>query len=108
MGTNIATEILKTPTNSEHRLYQAVVIQAFEDCLYTLGGKNEAYNKADIIIVCTPTNYDLTTGEFDTQTVEAVVNEVLTMNQNASIFIKSTVPVGFTNDIRKKFQTNEL
>ena len=45
MGTNIATEILKTPSSSEHRLYQAVVVQAFEDCLYTLGGKNEAYNK---------------------------------------------------------------
>jgi hypothetical protein len=40
MGTNIATEILKTPATSEHRLYQAVVVQAFEDCLYTLGGAN--------------------------------------------------------------------
>jgi len=47
MGTDIATEIIKTPAQSEHRLYQAVVIQAFEDCLYTLGGKNEAYNKKD-------------------------------------------------------------
>jgi hypothetical protein len=47
MGTNIATEIVKTPSRSEHRLYQAVIVQAFEDCLYTLGGKNEAYNKKD-------------------------------------------------------------
>ena len=47
MGTDIATEIVKTPAQSEHRLYQAVVIQAFEDCLYTLGGKNEAYNKKE-------------------------------------------------------------
>jgi hypothetical protein len=47
MGTNIATEIIKTPPRSEHRLYQAIVIQAFEDCLYTLGGKNEAYNKKE-------------------------------------------------------------
>ena len=47
MGTNIATEIVKTPIRSEHRLYQAVIIQAFEDCLYTLGGKNEAYNKKE-------------------------------------------------------------
>ena len=45
MGTNIATEILKTPSKSEHRLFQAIIVQAFEDCLYTLGGKNEAYNK---------------------------------------------------------------
>ena len=47
MGINIATEILNTPDTSGHRLYQAVVIQAFEDCLYTLGGKNEAYNKKE-------------------------------------------------------------
>ena len=47
MGTNIATEILKTPATSEHRLFQAVIVQAFEDCLYTLGGKQEAYNKKD-------------------------------------------------------------
>ena len=47
MGTSIATEIVKTPPRSEHRLYQAIVVQAFEDCLYTLGGKNEAYNKKE-------------------------------------------------------------
>ncbi len=69
MGTNIATEILKTPDTSQHRLYQAVVIQAFEDCLYTLGGKNEAYNKkeahewfmgnnADFRLICDLANLD--------------------------------------------------
>ena len=47
MGINIATEITKTSPRSEHRLYQAVIVQAFEDCLYTLGGKNEAYNKKE-------------------------------------------------------------
>ena len=47
MGTDLATEIVKTHPRSEHRLYQAIVIQAFEDCLYTLGGKNEAYNKKE-------------------------------------------------------------
>ena len=47
MGIDLATEIIKTPIRSEHWLYQAVIIQAFEDCLYTLGGKNEAYNKKE-------------------------------------------------------------
>ena len=47
MGIDLATEIIKTPIRSEYRLYQAVIIQAFEDCLYTLGGKNEAYNKKE-------------------------------------------------------------
>ena len=47
MGTNIATEIIKTHPKSDHRLFQAIIVQAFEDCLYTLGGKNEAYNKKE-------------------------------------------------------------
>ncbi len=47
MGTNLAAEIVKEPKMADQRLYQAIVIQAFEDCLYTLGGKNEAYNKKD-------------------------------------------------------------
>ncbi|HAI17103.1 MAG TPA: hypothetical protein DCM10_03210, partial [Xanthomarina gelatinilytica] len=47
MGTNIATEFVREPKQSDVRLYQAIIIQAFEDCLYTMGGKNEAYNKKD-------------------------------------------------------------
>ena len=69
MGINVATEILKTPQSSESRLYQAIVVQAFEYCLYTLGGKNEAYNKkeahewfmgnnADFRLICDLANLD--------------------------------------------------
>ncbi len=47
MGTNLATEFVREPKIPDQRLYQAVIIQAFEDCLYTLGGKNEAYHKKD-------------------------------------------------------------
>ena len=47
MGTNLATEFVKEPKIPDQRLYQAVIIQAFEDCLYTLGGKQEAYYKKD-------------------------------------------------------------
>ena len=45
MGTNLATEFVREPKVADQRLYQAIIIQAFEDCLYTLGGKNEAYYK---------------------------------------------------------------
>ena len=47
MGTNLATEFVREPKIPDQRLYQAVIIQAFEDCLYTLGGKQEAYYKND-------------------------------------------------------------
>jgi hypothetical protein len=47
MGTNLATEIIREPKIADQRLFQAIIIQAFEDCLYTLGGKNEAYHKKD-------------------------------------------------------------
>ena len=45
MGTNLAAEFVREPKVADQRLYQAIIIQAFEDCLYTLGGKNEAYYK---------------------------------------------------------------
>ena len=47
MGTNLATEIIREPKIADQRLFQAIIIQAFEDCLYTLAGKNEAYHKKD-------------------------------------------------------------
>ena len=47
MGTNLATEFVREPKIPDQRLYQAVIIQAFEDCLYTLGGKQEAQYKKD-------------------------------------------------------------
>ena len=46
-GTNIASEFVKEPKVADQRLYQSIIIQAFEDCLYTMGGKNEAYYKKD-------------------------------------------------------------
>jgi len=61
---------------------------------------------ADYVIVSTPTNYDETTNFFDTSSVEAVIRQVLAIEPNTCIVVKSTVPVGFIDSIRKLFRTN--
>lgn len=61
-----------------------------------------AYAEADYVVIATPTNYDELTNSFDTSTVEAVIDQVIATGRNIPIFIKSTIPVGFTNSIRAK------
>lgn len=63
---------------------------------------------ANYVIVATPTNYDADTNKFDTSSVEAVIQTTITANPEATIVIKSTVPVGFVNDVRKRFDTDQV
>ena len=69
---------------------------------------DSAYSDADFVIVATPTNYDPQSNYFDTSSVEAVIRDVIAVNTTATIVIKSTVPVGFVREIRKRLNTDQV
>ena len=70
--------------------------------------KQEAYKNADFVIISTPTSYDPATNYFNTESIECAITDILAINLNTTIIIKSTVPVGYTKSVRKKFLSMSL
>lgn len=77
------------------------------DLVATLDGEN-AYKNADFVVIAAPTNYDSKKNFFDCSAVEAVIELVLKVNPNATMVIKSTIPVGYTASVRKKYNTKNI
>lgn len=110
----VAVDVLQDKVDLVNQRKSPIVDEMIEEYLSTKELKLEAttdvaaYADADFVIVATPTDYDPTTNYFNTSTVETVVAKVIELNPQACIVIKSTVPVGYTSELREKMGSDNI
>jgi len=111
----IALDIIKEKVDMINNKKSPIADPAIEEYLATkelnltaTTDNYEAFKEADYVIISTPTNYDPEKNYFNTRTVEAVIANVLSINPDAVMVIKSTVPVGYTESIKEKFDTENV
>ncbi len=95
----------KSPIQDDY--IEKYLVEKDLDLTATLDGA-AAYKNADFVVIATPTNYDSKMNYFDTSLVEDVIKLVLSVNQDAIMVIKSTIPVGFTKSVREKYNTKNI
>ena len=95
----------KSPIQDEY--IEKYLVEKELDLVATLDGKY-AYKNADFVVIAAPTNYDSKKNFFDTSAVESVIEMVLDVNPDALMVIKSTIPVGYTESIRKKYHSKNI
>jgi len=111
----IALDIIQDKVDMINNKKSPIIDREIEEFLATKDLKlkattsnEEAFQDAEYVIISTPTNYDPDKNYFNTSSVEAVIENVLSINRDAVMVIKSTVPVGYTESIRKKYDTKNI
>ncbi len=111
----VALDIIEEKVNMINNKKSPIVDKEIEEYLATKKlnlkatiNKEEAYIGADYIIIATPTDYDVETNYFNTSSVEKVIEDVIKINPKAIIVIKSTIPVGYTKNIKEKFGIDNI